>query len=111
MVTFDYGMKDRNPIDEVRFYGKSNPDKPLFFRKDEVSNMLPEMFAEQHIRVYFRKNDPKLLEKAQRCFLRWCGRQKCTTPKGGDALAELTPMKSAQQGGPSNMERRLSYQE
>lgn len=36
MVTFDYGMKDRNPIDEVRFYGKSNPDKPLFFRKDEV---------------------------------------------------------------------------
>ncbi|XP_022803920.1 deoxynucleoside triphosphate triphosphohydrolase SAMHD1-like, partial [Stylophora pistillata] len=98
MVTFDYGMKDRNPIDEVRFYGKSNPDKPLSFRKEEVSNMLPEMFAEQHIRVYFRKNDPELLVKANRCFLRWCGRQKCTTPKGGDTLAELTPMKSSQEG-------------
>lgn len=111
MVTFDYGMKDRNPIDEVRFYRKSNPDKPLSFRKEEVSNMLPEMFAEQHIRVYFRKNDPELLGKANRCFLRWCGRQKCTTPKGGDTLAELTPMKSSQEGGLSNMEKRLSYQE
>lgn len=111
MVTFDYGMRDRNPIDEVRFYGKNNPDKPLFFRKDEVSNMLPEMFAEQHIRIYFRKNDPEILEKAKRCFIRWCSSQQCTTPKGGDALAELTPMKSSQESGHSNMERRLSFQE
>ena len=28
--------------------------------------MLPEMFAEQHIRVYFRKNDPASLDKAKR---------------------------------------------
>jgi len=28
--------------------------------------MLPEHFAEQHMRVYFRKNDPKSLEKAKR---------------------------------------------
>ena len=28
--------------------------------------MLPEMFAEQQLRVYFRKNDPQCLEKAKR---------------------------------------------
>ena len=38
IVTFDYGMRDRNPIDEVRFYGKNNPDKPMIVRKDEVSD-------------------------------------------------------------------------
>ena len=38
IVTFDYGMRDRNPIDELRFYGKSNPNKPLFYRKDEASD-------------------------------------------------------------------------
>ena len=36
LVTFDYGMRDRNPIDEVRFYGKNNPDKPMIVRKEEV---------------------------------------------------------------------------
>ena len=36
MITFDYGMKDRNPIDEVRFYQKNNPNKPMVFRKNEV---------------------------------------------------------------------------
>ncbi|KAJ7374853.1 SAM domain and HD [Desmophyllum pertusum] len=109
IITFDYGMRDRNPIDEVRFYGKNNPDKPMIVRKDEVSNMLPEMFAEQHIRVHFRKNDPESLEKAKRCFICWCQSQLCTTPKGGDALAELTPMKSSQESGHGNMERRLSF--
>lgn len=111
IVTFDYGMRDRNPIDEVRFYGKNNPDKPMIVRKDEVSNMLPEMFAEQHIRVYFRKNDPRCLEKAKRSFIQWCQGQQCTTPKAGDALAELTPMKSSQESVLGNMERRLSFQE
>lgn len=110
-VTFDYGMRDRNPIDEVRFYGKNNPDKPMIVRKEEVSNMLPEMFAEQHIRVYFRKNEPQCLEKSKRCFIRWCQGQQCTTPKAGDDLAELTPMKSSQETGHGNMERRLSFQE
>lgn len=28
--------------------------------------MLPENFAEQHIRIYFRKNDPESVEKAKR---------------------------------------------
>ncbi|CAH3139336.1 unnamed protein product [Porites lobata] len=111
LVTFDYGMRDRNPIDEVRFYGKNNPDKPMIVRKEEVSNMLPEMFAEQHIRVYFRKNEPQCLEKSKRCFIRWCQGQQCTTPKAGDDLAELTPMKSSQETGHGNMERRLSFQE
>lgn len=106
IINFDYGMRDRNPIDELRFYGKSDPDKPQIVRKDEVSKMLPEMFAEQQLRVYFRKNDPQCLEKAKRCFIQWCFSQQCTTPKAGDALVDLTPMKASQES-----ERRLSFQE
>lgn len=36
MITFDYGMRDRNPIDAVRFYKKKNPNKPIILRKEEV---------------------------------------------------------------------------
>ena len=32
--------------------------------------MLPEIFAEQHIRVYFRRNDSEFLEKAERLVRR-----------------------------------------
>ena len=39
IVTFDYGMRDRNPIDEVRFYGKNNPNKPMIVRKEQVRNV------------------------------------------------------------------------
>ncbi|XP_067053701.1 deoxynucleoside triphosphate triphosphohydrolase SAMHD1-like isoform X1 [Acropora muricata] len=106
IVTFDYGMRDRNPMDELRFYAKNAPDVPMIKRKDEVSSMLPEMFAEQNLRVYFRRTDPEDLDKAKRCFVEWCLGQQCTTPKGGDALVDLTPMKSSQ-----DMDRRLSYTE
>ena len=37
VVTFDYGMKEKNPIDHVRFYVKEQPHKPVRVRKDQVS--------------------------------------------------------------------------
>ena len=37
VVTFDYGMRDENPIDHVRFYLKSDPQRALKVRKDQVS--------------------------------------------------------------------------
>lgn len=36
MVSFDYGNKDKNPIDNVRCYHKSSPDKSDVLRKEEV---------------------------------------------------------------------------
>lgn len=38
IVTFDYGMRDRNPMDELRFYEKNAPDVPMIKRKDEASH-------------------------------------------------------------------------
>ena len=52
MVTFDYGMKDENPVDKVRFYTKDEPDTPCAVCKDHVSWMLPKVFIEKVIRVY-----------------------------------------------------------
>ena len=126
-MTFDYGMKDENPIDHVRFYVKDEPHKPVQVRQDQVcacvcvcvcmchsmegssfvqkygtqlcvdlsmrsvrslsphplslslslshthththihtqvSQMLPEKFMEQSIRVYCRKTDPESIKTA-----------------------------------------------
>ena len=39
-MTFDYGMKNENPIDHMRFYSKSDPDKAVKVRKDQVLKSL-----------------------------------------------------------------------
>ncbi|XP_078356176.1 deoxynucleoside triphosphate triphosphohydrolase SAMHD1-like isoform X2 [Oculina patagonica] len=119
IVKFNYGMGDKNPIDELRFYGKRAPDKAIKIRKEEVSEMLPKTFAEQEMRVYFKKvDDDDLLKKAEECFKQWCKNQEdCTPPKGGDGLAEMTPMKPSPEQGPDvqkcqmsqSVKRSLSY--
>ena len=55
MVTFDYGMKDENPVDKMRFYTKDEPNRPLTVHKDQVSWMLPKVFTEKFIRVYCKE--------------------------------------------------------
>ncbi|XP_070575481.1 deoxynucleoside triphosphate triphosphohydrolase SAMHD1-like [Ptychodera flava] len=93
VVNLNYGMGHENPIDHVRFYSKDNPDQAMKVRKNEVSQMLPEKFAEQHLRVYSKDKDPRKLEVAILCFQEWCEKKGFTKPKAGNAIPELTPLK------------------
>jgi hypothetical protein len=36
VVYLDYGKKDENPIDHVRFYNKRDPTTPIIIKKREV---------------------------------------------------------------------------
>ena len=36
IVSFDYGMGDKNPIDHMRVYTKDNMKKAIKVRKDQV---------------------------------------------------------------------------
>ena len=65
-MTFDYGMKDKNPIDEMRFYTKQNPTQAMRVGKDQVSQMLPHTFIEKSMRVYCKKLDKASLKMAKR---------------------------------------------
>ncbi|XP_067651408.1 deoxynucleoside triphosphate triphosphohydrolase SAMHD1-like [Haliotis asinina] len=91
LVYLDYGMKDKNPIENVRFYNKSDPNRAVEVRKSEVSQMLPEKFAEQMILIYCK--DPQQKAKlgiAARCFENWCSKHNMETPKHFGW--ELTPV-------------------
>lgn len=57
LVKLNYGMQDKNPIDEVNFYNKTKPDTATPRSKDDVSLLLPKEFAEQLVRVYCKKSD------------------------------------------------------
>ncbi|XP_006881771.1 PREDICTED: deoxynucleoside triphosphate triphosphohydrolase SAMHD1-like [Elephantulus edwardii] len=80
VINMDYGMEDKNPIDHVHFYYKNDPNKAVMIAKDQVSQLLPERFAEQLIRVYCKKTDNKSLYAAQQHFVQWCSIRGFTTP-------------------------------
>ncbi|XP_075902012.1 deoxynucleoside triphosphate triphosphohydrolase SAMHD1 [Nelusetta ayraudi] len=94
VIFFDYGMKDKDPISNVRFYCKDDPTTAIRIRKDQVSKLLPETFSEQLIRVYYKKRD-ETLGAANKNFVQWCMNHDFSKPQNGDIIApELTPLKS-----------------
>uniref|UniRef100_A0A8C1WLQ5 Deoxynucleoside triphosphate triphosphohydrolase SAMHD1 n=1 Tax=Cyprinus carpio TaxID=7962 RepID=A0A8C1WLQ5_CYPCA len=94
VIHMDYGMKEKNPINSVYFYCKKDPTIAIKIRKNQVSKLLPECFAEQLIRVYCKKMDDKSLEAAKKYFVQWCMDRNFTKPQDGDVIApELTPLK------------------
>ncbi|XP_049635415.1 deoxynucleoside triphosphate triphosphohydrolase SAMHD1 [Suncus etruscus] len=94
VINMDYGMQDKNPIDCVDFYCKSDYNKAIKISKNQVSQLLPVIFAEQLIRVYCRKTDGKSLYSAQQYFVQWCSQKNFSKPRDGDVVAPLiTPQK------------------
>ncbi|XP_007116841.1 deoxynucleoside triphosphate triphosphohydrolase SAMHD1 isoform X2 [Physeter macrocephalus] len=94
VINMDYGMDDKNPIDHVRFYCKSEPSQAIMITKNQVSQFLPEVFAEQLIRVYCKKTDKRSLHAAHQHFVHWCLINDFTKPQDGDIVAPLiTPRK------------------
>ncbi|KAM6924386.1 deoxynucleoside triphosphate triphosphohydrolase SAMHD1-like [Xenentodon cancila] len=96
VIFMDYGMKEKNPINNVRFYCKNDLTKAIQIRKDQVSKLLPEHFAEQLIRVYCKKTDDRSVEAAKKHFVQWCMDRNFSKPRDGDIIApELTPLKAS----------------
>jgi len=94
VINMDYGMKDKNSIDHVCFYCKSDLSKAVMITRNQVSQFLPERFAEQLIRVYCKKTDEKTLFAARQHFVHWCLINDFTKPQDGDIVAPLiTPWK------------------
>lgn len=94
VINMDYGMEDKNPVDHVHFYCKSDPCQAIKITRNQVSQLLPERFAEQLIRVYCKKKDEKSLFAAKQHFVQWCAANDFTKPQDGDIVAPLiTPRK------------------
>ncbi|KAI0222541.1 Deoxynucleoside triphosphate triphosphohydrolase SAMHD1 [Lamellibrachia satsuma] len=52
-VRFDYGMREKNPVESVLFYEKTNPKNNP--KKCYVSLMLPANFCERILRFFWKK--------------------------------------------------------
>uniref|UniRef100_A0A3B3WS15 HD domain-containing protein n=1 Tax=Poecilia mexicana TaxID=48701 RepID=A0A3B3WS15_9TELE len=64
----DYGKKEKDPIEEVHFYRKSDPNKAITLTREEVSYLLPGNFEERLIRIYRKRTNDQTLENDKEYF-------------------------------------------
>ncbi|KAI0269351.1 hypothetical protein BC834DRAFT_865983 [Gloeopeniophorella convolvens] len=50
--TMHYGMRDKSPLDFIKFYPKNRPDQCFHARRGDLSLLMPASFAEVLLRVY-----------------------------------------------------------
>ncbi|NWZ40987.1 SAMH1 triphosphohydrolase, partial [Brachypodius atriceps] len=109
VISMDYGMKEQNPIDKVHFYCKADPSKAVKISKEQVSNLLPIIFMEQVVRVYYKSQNPHVISAAKQYFVQWCMQNDFTKPQDGDVVApHLTPMKKTWNNMTDDEHRRAS---
>ncbi|XP_061184135.1 deoxynucleoside triphosphate triphosphohydrolase SAMHD1-like [Saccostrea echinata] len=53
MVSFDFGSEARNPMKNVYFY---KDDKPAIMRDDEIPAILPNVFQQKYLRLYWKSS-------------------------------------------------------
>jgi hypothetical protein len=79
-----YGMKDKNPVDRLRFFRKlhnwNEGDEVIGVKINEAkyATLLPRCFEERSVRVFCR--DPHREAEARRCFEAWCSRMSTHSP-------------------------------
>ena len=105
VIEIHFGMKEKDPVESVVFYNK-DCNKAVQLRKNTVSEMLPQKFSEQYVRVYGKNlkqsevaETPGSKAKEERivkCFKEWCKSRKFAFPDelSGDKTGYFTPAKA-----------------
>ncbi|KAF4074639.1 hypothetical protein AMELA_G00241600 [Ameiurus melas] len=55
-VRLNYGKDDKDPIKSLQFYRKNKPNKPVKMSRNEVSFILPIVFAEINVMLFYKGN-------------------------------------------------------
>jgi len=70
----NYAMKDKNPVDNVKFFSKWEQNTSFRIPVESVSLLIPSQFSERYIRIYCRDADKvPAAQKAFRNFLKHMG--------------------------------------
>ncbi|KAI9189692.1 hypothetical protein H9P43_001125 [Blastocladiella emersonii ATCC 22665] len=57
ICTIHYGMKDRDPVSSISFYGKYDLERKVPLKDTEASHLVPRSFCESIVRVYATDSD------------------------------------------------------
>ncbi|CCM00278.1 uncharacterized protein FIBRA_02308 [Fibroporia radiculosa] len=57
LAKMHYGMKDKNPLDYVKFYSKQHPNTSERANLDDISLLMPSVFGEVLLRIYTKEKE------------------------------------------------------
>ncbi|KAF9256578.1 HD-domain/PDEase-like protein [Marasmius fiardii PR-910] len=65
LTLMHYGMKEVNPLKNVRFYNKANPDVSFRAREGDYSTLRPSVFAEYKLQIYSKQSRKVLRRRTE----------------------------------------------
>lgn len=68
-MKIDYAMKDKNPVDSVKFFQEYADTTSFHIDKSKVSVLLPSNFMERKVRVFSKSRDPVYVEAVEQAFI------------------------------------------
>lgn len=69
-LVLTYAMKDRNPVDSIKFFNKYRPQELYKIPREQVSLLIPEQYDEMIVRIFTRDATKALfVQQAFRSFL------------------------------------------
>ncbi|KAI3605683.1 sam domain and hd domain-containing protein 1 [Moniliophthora roreri] len=90
-TTLHHGMKERNPLDFVKFYSKMNPNKCRNAQPGDYSTVMPTTFAEVLMRVYTKESKYHYIVQAGYRSVLESFRQAQSPPTSAEAAQIATP--------------------
>ncbi|POG63503.1 uncharacterized protein OCT59_023760 [Rhizophagus irregularis] len=66
IFNLNYGNKDENPIDNVEFYDKNQPNDVFKLEESQVSYLTPKQYEELYIRIFTRNR--RKIKQIRKCF-------------------------------------------
>ncbi|ROI52194.1 Deoxynucleoside triphosphate triphosphohydrolase SAMHD1 [Anabarilius grahami] len=87
VLDMGFGEVGKEPMENVHFYSKNEPNKAFKMEKYQVSRLKPKKFNEFLVRVYYSKTDASYQEvqqKAEEWFHAWCEKNDFIDFKSSD---------------------------
>ena len=68
-LKIDYAMKEKNPVDSVKFFQEYTDTTSFKIDKNKVSVLLPSNFMERKVRVFSKNRDPLYVDAVEEAFV------------------------------------------
>ncbi|KAF9474606.1 HD-domain PDEase-like protein [Pholiota conissans] len=114
--TRSFGMKEKNPVDFVRFYSKRNPNISSKADRGVITSVIPEYFAEDVLNIFTKKSEcVSLVQAGYRELLATLEKQNQqnnmdTESTSGDTVSEIITPPDTDISYPSTPKTGLSRQ-
>lgn len=89
-LKINYAMKDRNPVDSVKFFHKSRLDVSFYIPKHKVSHLIPQHFQERIIRVFVTDTTHEKMSAASDAINHFLRYNNCVSPEPSPVVRSMS---------------------